>query len=246
MHDNKSALTTQSYHISYLPLPDLAPSLPLPASDRCDIAGGPVPPSRRSAPAISRFSPVLGWRTFLQLLARRAAESIAFSVPDRNALWSRAEDDLLVLTVAKYSTSDVLFRDWSEVALELPGRLPHQCKKRYRLPNTMVELIFLFLRGTFRGSPFLRSALVLTKDADSADSARPTTAYASPFFTAPSPSPPTSLTHVHSIQTPTPTLLTFTCTQVLWFLSRLTRPRDSHSQTSRLLTSSLSLGVPYL
>jgi hypothetical protein len=29
---------------------------------------------------------VLGWRTFLQLLARRAAESIAFSVPDRNAL----------------------------------------------------------------------------------------------------------------------------------------------------------------
>ena len=25
----------------------------------------------------------------------------------------------------------------------------------------------------------------------------------------------------------TPTLLTFTCTQVLWFLARLTRPRDS-------------------
>jgi hypothetical protein len=29
----------------------------------------------------------------LQLLARREAETIAFSVPDRNALWSRAEND---------------------------------------------------------------------------------------------------------------------------------------------------------
>ncbi len=42
--------------------------------------------------------------------------------------------------------------------------------------------------------------------------------------------PPSSLTHVHNIQTPTlptPTLLTFTYTQVLWFLSCLTRPRTS-------------------
>ena len=39
-----------------------------------------------------------------------------------------------------------------------------------------------------------------------------------------------SLTNVHNIQTPTlsvPTLLTFTCTQILWFLSRLTRSRAS-------------------
>ena len=58
----------------------------------------------------------------LQLLARRSAESNAFSVPDRNALWSRSEDDLLVQAVAKHSTSDVLFPDWSEVASELSGR----------------------------------------------------------------------------------------------------------------------------
>jgi hypothetical protein len=69
---------------------------------------------------------VLGWWTFLQLLARRTAESIAFSVPDRNALWRRAEDGLLVQAVAKHSTSDVLGRDWSEVASELPGRSEQQ------------------------------------------------------------------------------------------------------------------------
>ena len=65
---------------------------------------------------------MLGWRTMLQLLACRPTESNAFSVPDRNASWSRAEDDLLVQAVAKHSTSDVLGRDWCEVAWELPGR----------------------------------------------------------------------------------------------------------------------------
>ena len=108
----------------------------------------------------------------LQLLARRAAESNAVSVPDNNALWSRAEDDLLVQAVAKHSSSDVLGRDWLEVAWELPERSVHQCKERYRLADTVVELTFVFLRVTFRGSPFLRSSHVLTKDADSADSAR--------------------------------------------------------------------------
>ena len=44
---------------------------------------------------------MLGWRTMIQLFARRAAENNAFSVPDHNALWSRAEDDLLVQAVAK-------------------------------------------------------------------------------------------------------------------------------------------------
>ena len=156
MHDDKSALTTQSYHISYLPLPSLAPSIPRPASDRCDIAGVPVPPLRRSAPTISRFHPVPGWRwIILQLLARRAAESIAFSVPDRNALWSRADDGLLIQAVAKYSTSDVLGRDWREVASELPGRLPQQCKERYRLADTVAQLTFVFLCVTFRGSTSL-------------------------------------------------------------------------------------------
>ena len=96
---------------------------------------------------------MLGWRTILQLLARQAAESNAFSVPDRNALLSRAEDDLLVQAVAKFSTSEVLFRDWSEVAWELPGRSAQQCKERYHLANTVVELTFVFLCVIFRGSP---------------------------------------------------------------------------------------------
>ena len=88
----------------------------------------------------------------LQLLARRAAESNAFSVPDRNALWSRAEDDLLVQAVAKHSTSDVLGRDWRVVAWELPGRSAQQCKERYRLAQSVVDLTFVFLRVIFRGS----------------------------------------------------------------------------------------------
>ncbi len=43
-----------------------------------------------------------------------------------------------------------------------------------------------------------------------------------------------SLTLAHSIHTPTPstpTLLTFACTQVLWFLARLTRSRASDVTT---------------
>ena len=58
---------------------------------------GLSPPSRRSAPAMSRFHPVLGWRTIPDLLERRVVESTPFSVP--NVSWSRAEDDL-VQTVA--------------------------------------------------------------------------------------------------------------------------------------------------
>ena len=53
----------------------------------------------------------------------------------------------------------------------------------------------------------------------------------------PAPSPMSlyySLTLAHSIHTPTPstpTLLTFACTQVLWFLARLTRSRASDVTT---------------
>ena len=50
------------------------------------------------------------------------------------------------------------------------------------------------------------------------------------FTPAPTPRSRCSLSHTHSIHTPTlptSTLLTFTCTQVLWFLARLTRPRAS-------------------
>ena len=169
MRDDKTANTTADH--THIPLPFSAPSIPCPVPDCCATAA-PVGELRRSSPAISRFCPVLGWRTMIQLFARRAAESNAFSVPDHNALWSTAEDDLLVQAVAKHSTSDVLFRDWREVAWELPGRSEQQCKERYRLANIVVELTFIFLSVTFRGSPFLRSSHVLTKDADSADSAR--------------------------------------------------------------------------
>ena len=198
MRDDKTANTTADH--THIPLPSLAPSIPCPASDRCATAVPVGTASRRSSPAISRFCPVLGWRTMLQLLARRAAESNAFSVPDRNALWSGAEDDLLVRAVAKNSTSDVLGLDWRVVAWDLPRRTAQQCKECYRLAQSVVELTFVFLRVIFRSSPSLRSSHVLTKVTDSADSARPlhySTFDASPSSPAPSPSPPSSLTHVH-------------------------------------------------
>ena len=88
-----------------------------PDSDRCDTPG-------LSVPVIIRFNPVLGRRTILHLLECRTSEFIAFSVPDRNALWNRVEDDLLMESVVKYSISDVLGRDWREVTSEFPGRLP--------------------------------------------------------------------------------------------------------------------------
>jgi hypothetical protein len=142
----------------------------------------------------------LPWVADHQFLARRAAESNAFSVPDRNALWSRAEDGLLVQAVAKYSTSNVLRREWSEVAWELPGRSEQQCKERYSLADTVVQLTFVFLRVIFRGSPAaFRSSHVLTKDADSADSARPLhySKSDSSLARAPALSPCYSLTHAH-------------------------------------------------
>ncbi len=76
-----------------------------------------MPSPRRSDPAISRFNPVLGWLTIIVHLARlcRAPESTASSVPDCNALWSRAEDDLLVQAVAKYGTPNVLGRDCVQI-----------------------------------------------------------------------------------------------------------------------------------
>ncbi len=197
MCDDKTGKTTADH--THIPLPSLAPSIPCPDSDRCDTTGVSVPPLRRSAPAISRFCPVLGWWTMLQLLTRRVDESNAFSIPDRNTLWSRAEDDLLVQVVAEHSTSDVLFPDWSEVASELPGRSKQQCKESYRLADTVVELTFVFLRVTFRGSPFLRSSYVFTKESDSADSARPLHYSKSDrrVARAPALSPCSSLTHAY-------------------------------------------------
>jgi hypothetical protein len=49
---------------------------------------------------------------------------------------------------------------------------------------------------------------------------------------APSPSLSYSLTHAHNTL-PTPTFITITYTQVLWFLERLTRPTVSSCETTR-------------
>jgi len=144
MRDDKTANTDHTH----VPLPSLATSITCPDSDRCDIGGVSVPPLRRSTPAISRFCPVLGWWTMLQLLASRAAESNAFSI--RNALWRRAEDDLLVQAVAKHSTSDALFPDWSEVAWELRG-----CMGVYHLSVVFSHRSFL---SSFHGILSQRNA----------------------------------------------------------------------------------------
>jgi hypothetical protein len=109
-----TALHTTPCHMSYLPTSPLVHIIPCPPSDSCDTTV-PVPPLR-SVPVISRFCPVLGWWTMVDLLASRAAESNAFSVPDRYALWIRAEDGLLVQAVAKHSTSLTSdHRSWSQM-----------------------------------------------------------------------------------------------------------------------------------
>ena len=83
-----TALHTTSYNQSYLPLPDLAASIPCPDSDLCD--------TRRSAPAITRFCPTLGWSHLVKSVPHRAAvhvalaASIVLNVPD---MWSREEDN---------------------------------------------------------------------------------------------------------------------------------------------------------
>ena len=44
------------------------------------------------------------------------------------------------------ATSDVFGRDWRQVESDLLGRLPQQCKERYRLAATVAQLTFVFLR----------------------------------------------------------------------------------------------------
>ena len=92
---------------------------------------------------------VSGWWTILQIVDRRTTESITFAVPDRNASWSRAEDDL-VQAVGKCSTSNILGRDWIEIAWEMSGRLLQQCQEDYSLVHICSELTFVFLCVTFR------------------------------------------------------------------------------------------------
>ena len=156
---------------------------------------------------------MLGWRTILQLLARRAAESIAFSVPDRNASWSRAEDDLLVQAVAKCSTSNILGRDWIEVAWEMPGRLPQQCQERYRLAHNCEELTFVFLRVTFRGSPYKGQPLNVVPSAPATSLER---THPMPTSSRSSSRSRCSLSHAH---------------KSMWFFSQPNRPLASFCES---------------
>jgi len=41
--------------------------------------------------------------------------------------WSSVEDELLVKAVAKWGP-----HDWYQIASEMPGRLPRQCRERYK------------------------------------------------------------------------------------------------------------------
>ncbi len=134
MRDDKTVITTAD-HNNIPPLPSLAHSILCPASDRCDTTDLLVSPWRRSVPVIRRFNPVMGWWTILQLLTSRAAKSIAFSVLNRNALLSRAEDGLLVQPVVKYSTPNVLthahrsigYRNQTQPLAESAVRLMYLC-----------------------------------------------------------------------------------------------------------------------
>ena len=95
IQDNSSAASHTTY-TSYLPrtldnpLPYSAHTSPYPVSDSNETAGVTVVAPRRSAPAISRFNPTGGWLSITERLACRAAESVAFCVPDSNTLCSRA------------------------------------------------------------------------------------------------------------------------------------------------------------
>ena len=133
-----TALHTTSYNTSYLPLPALATSIHCPASDRCDTTGVPVPPPRRSDPAISRFCPTLGWLHLVKSVTHRAAAHVALAAPivlNVPDMWSRDEDNLLLQTIANtiplndYNPTKDSF--WRQVAAEIPGRLPQQCRERY-------------------------------------------------------------------------------------------------------------------
>jgi len=66
MQDDMTVLHTTPNHMSYLPMPSLAHSIPCPASDRCDTVGVSVSPSRRSTPVISNIqTTTLPTHTFL-------------------------------------------------------------------------------------------------------------------------------------------------------------------------------------
>ena len=151
MRDDKTATTTADHN--NIPLPALATSIHCPDSDRCDTAGVHVPPLRRSAPAISRFCPTLGWLHLVKSVTHRAAAHVALAAPivlNVPDMWSRDEDNLLLRTIA----STISLNDytpkwdyfWDLAAEEIPGRLPKQCREGYMPAAFLAQLTWGFLR----------------------------------------------------------------------------------------------------
>ena len=97
MRDDKT--TTDTTYNNNIPLPALTPSIPCPDSDRCDTTVVPVSPPRRSATAIRRFCPTLGWLNLVKIVTHRAdtdvalTDPIVLNVPD---MWIRDVDNLLL------------------------------------------------------------------------------------------------------------------------------------------------------
>ena len=63
--------------------------------------------------------------------------------------WSSAEDELLLKAVSKWGP-----HDWYQIAIEMPGRLPRQCRERYKN----------HVREGINSAPFTREedAIILT------------------------------------------------------------------------------------
>jgi hypothetical protein len=103
----------------------------------------------------------------------------------------------------------------------------------------------VFLCITFRGSPFLRSSHVLTKDVDSADSERPLHYSKSDCRVARAPvlSPCSSLTHAHrsiGYHNRNPQPLTESATRLMYLRVYDNRDISSHPAPSPSLCSSLT------
>jgi hypothetical protein len=123
------------------------------------------------------------------------------------------------------------------------------------LADTVVQLTFVFLRVIFRGSPAFRSSHILTKDADSADSARPLhySKSDSRLARAPALSPCYSLTHAHrsiGYRNRNPQLLGESTVRLMYL--RVYDIRDSSRQptpyvymTAEIVLASLHLPRPY-
>jgi hypothetical protein len=52
---------------------------------------------------------------------------LALHTPSTKSSWSKTEDELLVQAVSKWGP-----HDWYQIASEIPGRLPRQCRERYK------------------------------------------------------------------------------------------------------------------